>query len=226
MRGRSRSIRRIDVHRPSLAERVEIHSTAYGILNYPTTQPSLLERVQNGDEISWNEFYFRYAPVIRAAGSGFHFNDAECDDLVQLVMLKFFSGAKTFVYRRGEVKFRTWFSRIVHNQAVDMIRRSAARNSLPLELPDDPDPFDELFMAEWRKAIFAEAKDELRRRVDEKTFMAFELYGLQDRDVKKVAEVLDMSRDQIYAAKNRCLKILREIVERHNRNDGELHLEI
>ena len=46
-------------------------------MNYPTTQSSLLERVQNGDEISWNEFYFRYAPVIRAAGAGFHFNDSD-----------------------------------------------------------------------------------------------------------------------------------------------------
>ena len=43
-------------------------------MNYPTTQSSLLERVQQGDEISWNEFYFRYAPVIRAAGMGFKFN--------------------------------------------------------------------------------------------------------------------------------------------------------
>ena len=195
-------------------------------MNYPITQSSLLERVQNGDEISWNEFYFRYAPVIRAAGAGFHFNDAECDDLVQLVMLKFFASSKTFVYRQGEVKFRTYFSRIVHNQAVDMIRRSAARNNLPLEVPDDPDPFNDRFMEEWRKAVFAEAKDELRQRVDEKTFMAFELYGLQDRDVEKVAEVLDMSQSQIYAAKNRCVKILRRIVERHNRNDGDLHLEI
>ena len=195
-------------------------------MNYPTTQSSLLERVQNGDEISWNEFYFRYAPVIRAAGSGFHFNDAECDDLVQQVMLKFFANAKTFVYRQGEVKFRTYFSRIVHNQAVDIIRRNAKWNDPPVEPPHDPDPFNDLFMEEWRKAVFSEAKDELRQRVDEKTFMAFELYGLQNRDVGKVSEILEMSPNQIYAAKNRCVKILRRIVERDNRNDGDLHLEI
>lgn len=194
-------------------------------MNYPTTRSSLLERVQSGDDISWNEFYFRYAPVIRAAGRGFRFDDAECDDLVQLVMLKFFAGAKNFVYRRGEVKFRTYFSKIVRNQAVDMIRRSAKRRDLPLESPEDPDSFDALFMAEWRKAVLSEAKDELRQRVAEKTFMAFELYGLQGRDVGKVAEALDMTPDQIYAAKNRCVGILRKIVARHNRNDGELNLE-
>ena len=195
-------------------------------MNYPTTQSSLLERVQNGEEIAWAEFYDRYKGIIRAVGSLYHFSEDEQDDLLQRVMAKFFANAKTYVYRQGEVKFRTWFSRIVHNQAVDMIRRSAARNNLPLEVPDDPDPFNDLFMEEWRKAVFAEAKDELRQRVVEKTFMAFELYGLQNRDVEKVAEVLEMSQSQIYAAKNRCVKILRRIVERHNRNDGDLHLEI
>ena len=148
-------------------------------MNYPTTQASLLERVQQGDEISWNEFYFRYAPVIRAAGQGFKFNDTECDDLVQLVMLKFFNHAKTFVYRKGEVKFRTYFSRIVQSQAVDMIRRNAKQKDLPGELPENPAPFEELFMTEWRKAVLEEAKAELRLRVTPKTYQAYELYVLQ-----------------------------------------------
>ncbi len=195
-------------------------------MNYPTTQSSLLERVQQGDEISWNEFYFRYAPVIRAAGMGFKFNETECDDLIQQVMLKFFNYAETFVYRKGEVKFRTYFAQIVRSQAVDMIRKSAAQKNLHYELPDNPDPFNELFMEEWRKAVFEEAKAELRLRVDEKTFMAFELYGLQNRKVDTVADILEMTPNQIYAAKNRCLNILQKIIQRHNENDGELHLEI
>ena len=194
-------------------------------MEWPSTHKSLLERVQRGDEISWDEFYFRYAPVIRVAGRGFRFNDAECDDLVQLVMLKFFARSRTFVYRQGEVKFRTYFSRIVRSRAVDMIRRNAARKALSVELPGNSDPFGGLFMEEWRKAVFSDAKDELRRRVAEKTFMAFELYALQNRDIGKVAEALEMSPDRIYAAKNRCIRILREIVARHNRNDGELNLE-
>ena len=195
-------------------------------MNYPTTQSSLLERVQLGDEISWNEFYFRYAPVIRAAGMGFKFNETECDDLIQQVMLKFFDHAETFVYRKGEVKFRTYFSQIFRSQAVDMIRKSAAQKNLHYELPDDPDPFNELFMAEWRKAVFEEAKAELRQRVDEKNFMAFELFGLQNRKIGKVADILEMTPNQIYVAKNRCLNMLQKIIQRHNENDGDLHLEI
>ena len=80
-------------------------------------------------------------------------------------------------------------------------------------------------MNEWRKAIFADAKSELRQRVSERTYQAFELYGLQGRPVGQVAAALGLSANQIYVAKKRCTDILTGIIDRHNRNDGELHLE-
>ena len=195
-------------------------------MNYPTTQSSLLERVQQGDEISWNEFYFRYAPVIRAAGAGFHFNETECDDLIQLVMLKFFTHSKTFVYRKGEVKFRSYFARIIHSQAIDMIRKKVRENDLPGDIPDDPDPFYECFMTEWRKSVLEEAKTELRLRVDPKTYQAYELYVLQERPAAKVAAILDITPNELYAVKNRCNKIMQKIIARHNAADEELYLEL
>lgn len=194
-------------------------------MKYPTTNPTLLERVQNGDEISWNEFYCRYAPVIRCVGASFNFNGEECDDLVQMVMLKFFGAAKRYVYRNGEVKFRTYFARIVKSQAIDYIRRNARQKELRVELDEAIEPFEAVFMDEWRKAVFSDALDELRRRVDERTYQAFEMYGLQNRPASQVAEVLEMPVDRLYVVKTRCADILRAIVARHNRNDGELHLE-
>lgn len=101
-------------------------------MNYPPTQKTLLERVQNGDEISWDEFYRRYTPVIRAAGKGAGFNDAECGDLIQTVMLKFFSNARTFTYREGQVKFRTWFARIIRSSIVDQIRDASCKEGMGL----------------------------------------------------------------------------------------------
>ena len=194
-------------------------------MKYPTTNPTLLERVQNGDEISWNEFYHRYAPVVRCAGGFFNFTEEECDDLMQMVMLKFFGAAKRYTYREGEVKFRTYFARIVKSQAVDYIRRNARQRELRIDSGEADDPFEAAFMDEWRKAFFAEALDELRRRVDERTYQAFEMYGLQNRPAEQVAEVLEMSTAQLYVVKKRCTDILRGIVARYNRNDEELHLE-
>ena len=196
-------------------------------MKYPTTNPSLLERVQNGDEISWNEFYCRYAPVIRCVGACHRLNETACDDLVQNVMLKFFGAAKRYTYREGEAKFRTYFAAVIRSQVVELIRREAAQKNLrPDTAPDPAAPFEEVFMNEWRKAVLADAKSELRQRVSERTYQAFELYGLQGRPAEQVAAALGMSTNQVYVAKKRCADLLTGIVARHNRNDGELRLEL
>ena len=60
-------------------------------------------------------------------------------------------------------------------------------------------------------------------RVDPHTFQAFELYGLQNRNADEVAEVLELSKEQLYVAKSRCQKLLKEIVERMKKSDEESH---
>ena len=174
-------------------------------MNYPSTHKSLLERVQNGEEIAWREFYGRYAPVIRFVGSLYHFNEFECEDLVQNVMLKFFDSRKKFVYREKQTKFRTWFAAVIRSQAVDYIRSAGRGRENPLPQDDSQDPFAEEFLREWRKVMLEEAMDELRVRVDPVTFQAFELYGMQNRDAAEVAGLLHLNRDQLYVAKSRCL---------------------
>ena len=195
-------------------------------MNYPSTQPSLLIRLQQGDEVSWEDFYSLYAPVINCAGQYYEFSDSECEDLVQQVMLKFFANSQSFTYRAGQPRFRCYFSRIIHTQIIDMARRKQVQLSLKNSAHILYDEFNEIFMNEWRKAAFAEAKAELKRRVDDKTYQAFELYGLQGRDAEQVAEILEMSLPALYTAKSRCIKMMHEIIERYNRTDGELNLEL
>ena len=196
-------------------------------MEYPTTQPSLLDRLQRGDEISWSDFYHRYSPIISCAGRYYHFSDSECEDLVQQVMLKFFANSQRFVYRAGQVKFRSYFAKLIHSQVVDNIRRNAVQSRLQATAEDVlHGDFHEVFMTEWRKTALAEAKEELKRRVDEKTFQAFEMYGLQNRNAAQVAEILGMSVASLYTAKSRCMKMMQEIIARYNRTDGELNLEL
>lgn len=195
-------------------------------MDYPTTQPTLLNRLRQGDEISWADFYHLYSPLIICAGKYYHLSDSECEDLVQQVMAKFFANSQSFVYRAGQVKFRSYFSKIVHNQIIDTIRSNHVQMRLKINARILYDEFHEVFMNEWRKAALAEAKAELKRRVDEKTFQAFEMYGLQNHPAEQVAEILDMPLSSLYTAKSRCIKMLQEIIERYNRTDGELNLEL
>lgn len=198
-------------------------------MNWPSTHKSLLARVQRGDEIPWEEFYDRYKGIIRAIGALHHFNEAEQDDLVQRVMVKFFANAKTFVYREGKVKFRTYFARIIRSEAVDFIRSNAARRNAEERAADGgvaDDAFDREFMTEWRKTVLAEALEELRSRVKLKNYQAFQLYGLQNRPAKEAAALLEISEHQVHLAKSRCAAMLADIVARYNAEDGELKLDV
>ena len=191
-------------------------------MNYPETRKTLLEKIRTGDEVSWKEFFDRYSPVIAFVGKLYNFSDADCDDLVQNVMVKFFDSRQQFVYREKEVKFRTWFSRVIRSQAVDMLRKN---RRVPIEFAADHDPFADEFDTQWRKVMLDEAMDELRMRLESQTYQAFELYGLQGRKLADVMSALNLSKDQVYAAKSRGKKLLREIIERRGFAEEGLHLE-
>lgn len=208
---------------------IYIREEKFYVMNYPSTHKSLLERVRNGEEIAWSEFYDRYKGIIRAVGSLYHFNEDEQDDLLQRVMVKFLAHAKTYVYRQGVVKFRTYLARIIRSEAVDYIRSSAARRNAEESAGTfkvEDDSFEEEFMNEWRKAVLAEALEELRSRVKFKTYQAFQLYGLQNRPSKDVAALLEISEHQVHLAKSRCAEMLREIIARYNTEDGALKLNV
>ena len=199
---------------------------------YPTTRTTLLNRL-NGDETAWTEFFQRYRSAIADIGRYKGLSPDECSDLVQNVMIRFHRKVETgFKYDPSLAKFRTFFSRLVKGCVYDLLRLRE-KHGIPLDgiaVEDDGSRPDELLdmalLEKWRTIIREEAMLELARRVDEKTFQAFELYALEDRPVKETAELLGLSVNSVYVAKNRCMKILRETVARLNAEDPELKLDV
>ena len=199
---------------------------------YPTTRTTLLNRL-NRDEAAWEEFFDRYRTAIADIGRYKGLSPDECSDLVQNVMIRFHRKVEAgFQYDPSLAKFRTFFSRLVKGCVYDLLRLREKRG-VPLDgiaAEDDGGRPDELLdmalLEKWRTIIREEALLELAQRVDAKTFQAFELYALEDRPVKETAELLNLSADSIYVAKNRCMKILRETVARLNAEDPELKLDV
>lgn len=198
---------------------------------YPTTRTTLLDRL-NRDEAAWTEFFQRYRGAIADLGRCRGLSPDECSDLVQNVVLRFHSKVEAgFRYDPSLAKFRTFFSHLVKGCVYDLLRLREKRG-IPLDgitVEDDGGRPDEILdmalMEKWRTIIREEAMSELAQRVDEKTFQAFELYALEDRPAKETAELLGLSTNSVYVAKNRCVKILREIVRRRNAEDPELKLD-
>ena len=195
-------------------------------LKYPTTSKTLLDKIASGDEISWDEFYLKYAPIVKALARFKGLDANAADDVCQQVMLQFFKQSKTFKFDPNIAKFRTYFGRIVNAKITNYYRkRGEVSSDEPEEIPVDSEEGN-LFMNEWRKAVLKEAEQELKQRVAPETFQAYELYAVQNRPVKKVAEYLDCSENQVYQAKKRCFAMMREILLAMNEQDPELQLEL
>ena len=195
-------------------------------LKYPTTSKTLLDKIASGDEISWDEFYLKYAPIVKALAQFKGLDANAADDVCQQVMLQFFKQSKTFKFDPNIAKFRTYFGRIVNVKIANYYRkRGEVSSDEPEEIPVDSEE-ENLFMNEWRKAVLKEAEQELKQRVAPETFQAYELYAVQNRPVKKVAEYLDCTENQVYQAKKRCFKMMKEILLKMNETDPELQLEL
>ena len=194
-------------------------------LKYPTTSKTLLDKIASGDEISWDEFYRKYAPVIKAVAK-YKGIEYDADDICQQVMMHFFKQSKTFKFDPGIAKFRTYLGRIVSWKIVDYYRKKRKKLSGELDAVPVYAELDKIYMAEWHKVIIAEAEDELKQRVSLDTFQAYQLYAVQGRPVEKVAAFLECSVNQVYQAKKRCFAMMREILLKMNEADPDLQLEL
>ena len=195
-------------------------------LKYPTTSKTLLDKIASGDEISWNDFYEKYSPIVKALAKFKGLDAAAADDVCQQVMLQFFKQSKTFKFDPDIARFRTYFGRIVRGKIIDYYRKKHETPVEELEAISVDAETDHIFMDEWRKLVLQEAQAELKSRVAPETYQAYELFAVQGRPAKKVAEYLDCTPNQVYQAKKRCFKMMKEILLKMNDTDPELQLEL
>ena len=194
-------------------------------IKYPTTSKTLLEKIASGDEISWDEFYRKYAKVIKAVAK-YKGIEYDADDICQQVMMHFFKQSRTFKFDPGIARFRTYLGRIVSWKIADYYRKKRETSSEELEVIPVDSETEKLYMDEWRKVIIAEAEEELKSRVSPETFQAYQLYAVQGRPVEKVAAFLECSNNQVYQAKKRCFAMMREILLKMNEADPDSQMEL
>ncbi len=201
-------------------------------MKYPLTSVTLINGLKSGSDVSWSRFYAQYASVVYNVGKSKGLTDDECNDLVQDVMLRFFKQQEKFDFDPNVAKFRTYFGKIVSGKIVDIFRKRwetkgtlTSEDEFKIGVDESTvSEIDSIFIENYRKMILERSKDMLREKVDAKTYQAFELFAEQGRDIKLVSEILNMSPNQIYVAKNRCIASLKKIIQELHDADPELGL--
>jgi RNA polymerase sigma factor (sigma-70 family) len=186
------------------------------------TTSTILDRLRdNRDDAMWLQFNDRFRlPLVRFAAK-MGLSDDLAEDVAQETLLAFCEGYREGKYDRTQGRLSSWLFGIAYRQAANAVRKRARDRA-----KRDPRAADPEFLAEvpaeaeatqvwdreWQEAAVARCLGLLRSEVQEHTYEAFHRVVYSGQAVEQVARDLEMSANQVYVAKHRCLKRLGELV--------------
>ena len=190
------------------------------------TRASVFLRLKETDaaprELAWQAFHDRYAPMIAGYARRKGATPQQAEDIVQDVMLGFFSASPRFVYNPAAGRFRGYLRVCVH-RALKRLRdaqrgptSSASAMSIDdlniadekAENPADLGLWDDLWERQQLNRILAETREHYRRKGKIETFLAFERNVLFNEPAAKVAGELGVSVPSVHMAKLRVTQRL------------------
>ncbi|MDP7029479.1 MAG: sigma-70 family RNA polymerase sigma factor [Phycisphaerales bacterium] len=172
-------------------------------------------------ELGWSEFADKYSRVIAGFARNAGLPAQEADDVLQDVLLGFFRVSDRFEYDPQKGRFRGYLKRVTLNA----IRARHRRKRPTTGFDDSVDPpvendLDAAWDRQWTEQLLQRAMGEARNEVEDRTWQAFELYGVRGVPVDAVAEETGMTPAAIRHAKMRLTKRVREIVGRLRESEG------
>ncbi|NQT38440.1 MAG: sigma-70 family RNA polymerase sigma factor [Planctomycetes bacterium] len=194
------------------------------------TQATLLNRLQDGsDPLAWDEFFSRYWTLIFGFARHRGCSEHTAEEIVQDVMLKVFEQKDLFNYDPVRGRFRDWLGTLVRNRVAQRRRgpaeRVRAQGGNSDLAPTEPQAHDDGPAAAWEVAfeqsLLLVLLDVIRREMDPRAYLAFELYALHDLPGGKVAKYTGLSRNGVYRAHKRAIRRLGELGAAY-RKDGQL----
>ncbi len=193
------------------------HADPFQMLTRTTT--ALLEDlVDPANEAVWREFDERYRPALFGLARRLGLREEDAADAAQETLARFVAGFRRGDYDRTRGKLRSWLLGIARNCVVEMQRKAYAKRevrgvSAIVDLPAEAD-IEPLWDNEVERVLLERSMAELRQhsRISETNVHAFELIAVHNRTPGEVADQLSISVNDVYLAKHRCLKKLRERV--------------
>lgn len=179
-----------------------------------TTSPTLLERLRgNEDSQAWREFVAIYYPLLQrfARLRGFSMGDAE--DVAQECMTKLLRTMSSFRYDAKRGSFKGMLFTMVNRCVIQRARKrrpSHASATILNAATAKSNPDEDLWDREWLRHHLQYCLRLVEAELAESTVAAFRLYALKEWPVEKVCEALGLTANQVYLAKSRVMRRLRE----------------
>ena len=193
--------------------------------NFPETRVSLILRLAKTTDVqAWQEFSDVYGPALYSMAKRRGLQPADAEDVAQETLFAVARAIERFEPDRARARFRTWLARIARNMIADFCAGKLKRpltqlisdswlQSASNASPSLASPIDEEFTQEYRSALFHLAARRVQARVSALTWQAFHETSIASKPAEEVAKKLGMPLGNLYVARCRVLKLLREEVQ-------------
>jgi RNA polymerase sigma-70 factor (ECF subfamily) len=196
-----------------------------------STHITLLHRLVTGPEAggagAWDEFAGRYGELIRAVARRHGLQPADCDDVLQEVLLGLSKAMPDYEYDPARAKFRTYLRTFVQRAVYRRFRQKGPRPGMEVPegdaAPAAPAPSDAaeaLWEEEWRRYHLGRAMKTIEAEFNEADRAAFDAYVGAGQGAAETAALLGLSVDQVYQAKSRILKRLSALIATQVEEEG------
>ena len=195
------------------------------------TRATLLGRMKNlDDQASWQEFFEIYWPLIYGVARKAGLNDAEAQDVVQETMVAVSKHMPQFSYDPAIGTFKAWLLTLTRWRIVDQFRKrgpisphqahpddSARTGTLDRMADEKTSDWTAIWETDWQKTLLTAAMARVKRHLDPQKFQIFDFYVNREWPPDKVAQTFNVAVNQVYLVKNRVTEMLREEVQRLER---------
>lgn len=184
----------------------------------PTTT-ALLEGLHDPqNQAAWREFDARFRSILVAFAKRLNLSTEDAADAAQETLLRVVKEYAAGKYDRSRGRLHSWIMGIAKHCICDLKTRQALRReyrgmSAVVNLPGD-DHLSGIWAEECHRAILCQGMLKLREdsKLDPQTIRAFEMLVFDQRTPAQVAAAMNMTANDVYLAKHRCLKRLAPIV--------------
>ncbi len=195
------------------------------------THSTLLIRLRDlDDKEAWNEFIDRYAPKIYGWCRKYNLQEADAADVTQDVLSRLVKAIRSFAYDRDRGSFRGWLKTITKNLIRDLAQswtrpgRGSGDTQVLLDLQalQGPNALKNLaseLEAEAERELLREAEERVKLRVLPRTWQAYQQSAVHLKPAAEVAKDLAISVADVYVAKSRVIKMIRQEIEKLNQDE-------
>lgn len=181
------------------------------------TRRSLLVRLKDWqDDQSWQQFFDSYWRLVYSVGIKAGLSETEAQEVVQETFITVAKKMPEFNYDPEKGRFRNWLIHTTQWRVYDQLeKRKRFPNAMEFASADDETSaieripqdqrieLDRICDEEWARNLFHVAVEKVKHKVSARQFQIFELCVVKECPVRKIMQLLGISREAIYTAKHR-----------------------